>query len=483
MSIDFKNKLSKILRPRNGNDIKEHNLPYYYTKYPEWNREYEVKPMYKNIKEFDYTQPLINLHCDNELIELAKKYSGSKILDNNPQLDQIMMEYIKCRPEAKILTIWYKINYDKIIEYLETIGHVYYAKYIKISYKAAKALIYQLFADTEYCKDMESIEKQLSRYQFDKNKDKKYGYITVIIFDNEMKKNDDCLGVNINQIISRKDAYYLTNKFYQTIEHSQIYLCSNSIQFLENQALERHINVNMRKSRILLATFKRWLAQNTILQDRRGFLIFSGAILYVYGLRNIHDIDLYIDHDCYSKNVDKYLLNTDTKFYFLDTTMPYTDTWKKYWDNWSLTWAQLMGAKDFQDVLYNPKYHFYYMGMKFMCLQGDIERRLIRQRPRSLVDLIKINDILDMKIKIPSIPMIKKSYIHLKKDDEIPELQDNQKYNEENREIESIDEIDLNKFLGTMQWYFKTMYHEERDIVDIKPLVGIRSMKLKIKKN
>ena len=272
----------------------------------------------------------------------------------------------------------------------------------------------------------------------------------------------------------------MTNRFYKTIEHGQIYFCQNSLDFLEQQLLDRHIGVSMRKSRIILATFKRWLCQNVSLSDRRGYIIFSGAVLYAYGIRNIHDIDIYIDVKSYTNEVEQYLIDKDTRFYFVDTTMPNTSAWKAYWHKWGNRWAQMMGADDFNDVVYNPKFHFYYMGMKFLCLNGDIERRLIRQRPRSMVDLIKINQLLNMNIKITSIPMTQKKYIRLTEGEtiDVESLDDNQTYNAENNEIECEEKVDFDRFLGTMQWYMKTMYREEWDIEDIKPLVGIKNIKM-----
>lgn len=473
----YRDKLCKILHTQ---DVKDCNLEYYYTKYPEWNKEYNVKPMFDDIEPFEYHQPLQYLNCSRELIDVAKQYSGTTIFPTSDEIDQIMLEYIKCRPLAHIITIWDKVVDAHLLEYLSKNGNIYYVKYIELTFKAACSLVYQIFADTPLHKDMESIQDLLRNvYKFDENG----GYITVILFDNVKKEHHELIKLSINQIIEKKHAFNMTNKFYKAIEQAQIYFCQNSLDFLEEQILERHIDVKMRKSRVLLATFKRWMCQNVDLINRRGFLLFSSSILYTYGIRNMNDLDLYVDGNCYTKKVERYLLNERTKFCFIDVTMPNTSAWKLYWNNWGNKWAQLMGADSFNDVIYNPKYHFYYMGMKFMILNGDIERRLIRQRPRSLVDLIKINQLLNRDIKIPKIPMTQKKYIRLNDRQEIDDmkLEDNQVYHKDNREIECTEKIDMSRFLGTMQWYLKSMYYEECEIKDIEPLVGIKKIRIKRK--
>jgi hypothetical protein len=475
----YKEKLCKMIHNPN---VKDCNLEYYYTKYPEWNKEYTPKPMFDDIGPFKYDKPLQYLNYSRDLIDIAKQYSGKTVFPTSEQIDQIMLEYVKCRPLSQIITIWDKVVDANILEYLSKKGHIYYVKYINLSFKAACSLIYQTFADTPQYKDIDSIQELLINvYKFNKSG----GYITVILFDNIKREHYALLKMSIDQMIDKKHAFHITQKFYKTIEQSQIYFCQNSLNFLEEQLLDRHIDVKMRKSRILLTTFKRWLSQNVDLNNKRGFLLFSSAILYTYGIRNMNDLDLYIDGNCYTKNVDRYLLNEETKFCFIDTTMPNTSSWKLYWNNWGTKWAKLMGADNFNEVIYNPKYHYYYMGLKFMILNGDIERRLIRQRPRSFVDLIKINQLLNRNIKIPNMPMIQKKYIHLneQRDLENIKLEDNQVFNQNNKEIECSEKIDSVKFLETMQWYLKSMYREELEISDIEPLVGIRKIRIKRKKN
>lgn len=474
--MSYLERVSKILRTK---CIKEENLQHYCTKYPEWNNTYSIRPMFDNIEPFLYYQPLEKLNYDSKIIDIAKKLSGSTISLTDKKTDQIILEYIKCRPRCLLIMMRYKKINPDLLKYLSGVGYVYYIKHIKLTFRAYRSLIYQIYADTKQYNKIDEIDVLLKdTFKFDKNG----GYISVIVFDNINNKPLAILHSKINKYVITSNAFYITPLFYRTIEHAQIYFCTNSLKFLEEQSLERHIMPNMRKSRVLLSTFRNWISNNIDLKSRRSFLIMSGCILYIYGIRNIHDIDVYIDDTSYNEEIDKYLLNDETKFYFVDSIMPNSNKWKPYWNNWSIKWANIIGAETFKEVVYNPKYHFYYLGLKFMVIQGDIERRLIRQRPRSIVDLIKINEILGYKIKIPSIPDSQKKYIRLKEGEEVGELDENKRYNESNREIECIEKIDKEQFLSTIQWYFKTMYYQEYTIDEIKKLVGYKMVKMKIVK-
>ena len=89
----YKNKLYKTLHTH---DIKDHNLEYYHTKYPEWNREYQPKPMFDNIEAYQYHLPIQYLGFEDNLIQKAKNCSGNMVIMADSDYYQIMLEYIKC---------------------------------------------------------------------------------------------------------------------------------------------------------------------------------------------------------------------------------------------------------------------------------------------------------------------------------------------------------------------------------------------------
>lgn len=70
---------------------------------------------------------------------------------------------------------------------------------------------------------------------------------------------------------------------------------------------------------------------------------------------------------------------------------------------------QSVGASNLQEVVLNPKYHFYYVGIKCLCLDINYKRSISRSHPFSFIDLFllkmfnKINAIQEACIKNISI--------------------------------------------------------------------------------
>jgi len=487
---EYKDRLQKIL---GFSKINDNTIPYYHTKYPEWNKEYYLKPMFDDIKKFDYSGPVIRLHYPEDVINLSKSIDGKTIFVNLndikdvnnmniSMIDQIFLEYTKCRQMNKMITFWFELNNDNVINYLNSIGEIYYIKKIALSQKALVSLIFQLYSDTSEYKTTGDILNFIEKTCIVEN-DK--CIITTILFENSKNEYIELVKLGIRNLLNENDIsrFYITNSFYKVVEIAEIYMCENSLKFLEMQLLERHINPYFKRSRIFLATIKKWINTEIDLYNKRRILFFSGIILYILGIRGVRDIDIFIDNSMKIDSklmeiISKYFIEDNTKFYFTDLTMKYSKNWKSYWDEWSIRWANLMGAANFEEIVYNPKFHFYYMGMKFMIFDGDITRRLIRQRPRSMVDLIMINRLLNYDIKIPYIPLTTKKYKKGKDIDKNIPLNDGEVYYELYDEIEYSVKVDMDVFINTMIICFKKNYQEEYTVDEIKKMVGIKKIRI-----
>ena len=67
----------------------------------------------------------------------------------------------------------------------------------------------------------------------------------------------------------------------------------NSSGFENN--IENLIINNQDKSFGYLKKYRKWLYLNIDIRDHHLFMLFSSVILYVYGLRECNDLDLYVD--------------------------------------------------------------------------------------------------------------------------------------------------------------------------------------------
>ena len=254
---------------------------------------------------------------------------------------------------------------------------------------------------------------------------------------------------------------HTTKTFIEAINLSKIYFNKNSIDFLNNQILE-NISINkLNYSNIIFNTFITYLFKNIELFDIDKFLLFSGIILKIYGIRQCTDIDFYIwDNikEIKTKNflnkIETKLLNKDTKFYFIDGFTKFINNnkyWNKYWDDdWYIEWANMFGANHISETVFNPKYHFYYLGLKFITLDAEITKRKKRHRPAAVADLIMINKLLNKNIIIDPIP---------------------KKILDVNTNYTKYKIINKYKFLNTLKYYLKSKYNKHYHMEQLKEMV------------
>ena len=226
---------------------------------------------------------------------------------------------------------------------------------------------------------------------------------------------------------------------------------------------------------------------------QQQFMLFSSVILYLLGHRAMNDLDLYI-HTIPEDLQEKLNELNDDSFKFIEFKVKNTSNWPTYWNIWLDEWARKCGAKYFEEILGNPKYHFYFLGIKIISLECDVERRLSRNRPRAVADLIALRKRYSYNVNIPPIPNLSIQYIKLdeKTKDEISELiRKGAKLNEENKEICVTSNTDIPKFINTIIYALHTRYRMTFTINEIKRELGMeyerehtinKSIKINIKK-
>ncbi len=475
----YKENLSRILKTQSINDK---NVEYYVTKYPEFNKSYEFKPISTNVKPYQYSKAMKTADAGSSLIEIAKELDGKIIKHTNMGIDKIILWYIQFRPKTVLITLWdkYEPNHQ-IFDFLFKNGNIYHIKHITMTDNAAKALIYQLYADTKLYNDIESIEKKV----YNDLEWKKSKVITVVVYE-PIEMSAEIVRIKVSKKLGKDPGYaHINTEYYQTIEHGRIYFCQNSLRFLEEQLLEKHINGSLRRSRILIATFKNWMIHKVRQKYWDRFMFIGSAILFSYGLRNITDLDVYIDNEDNDlpKTISKNLIDDNKKLYYVEASVKYTESWKPHWNTWSTEWAKLFGAKNFRSVVFNQKYHYYYMGLKFIILNAEVQRRLVRQRPRSYCDLIKINQYLHHNIVLPPLPdkIVKYMPIENWKEELKPEDGDVEVL-ENSGEVKYYIPLDKDRYYSVMQWFMKTRYQDEMEVEEIKRCLEPKIVKIRIKK-
>lgn len=256
---------------------------------------------------------------------------------------------------------------------------------------------------------------------------------------------------NIDSLLKFDLNYiYLTNIKYKIREIECILFNENSIKFLSEQLIDNFIDKKMYFSKKNLMEFRIWLYDNVDNPD--SLIILSSNILYIYGIRSARDIDIY------SKIYHKDL--AEKKFEFVDAKIENFNIDK--WTNWK-KWI----GHDINDVIDNPKYYFYFLGMKFMTLDLDIKKRLYRAKPKCYVDIYMINKLLKYNIKFDYMFASKNVYVSCKDktNEEIIEFEKelNGKYIKEYNEIKCIKKIDKNIYIECIQKYLLKFYGLDYD--------------------
>ena len=84
-------------------------------------------------------------------------------------------------------------------------------------------------------------------------------------------------------------------------------------------------------------------------------------------------------------------------------TCPFNLNYKKGTKNYNDKWddelnnrAKLFGAKNYEELIINPKYYYYFMGFKIIRLKFDLILRFKRNRPAQFTDLLVIKQMFNL---------------------------------------------------------------------------------------
>ncbi len=398
------------------------NLNHYHINYNKWYKPDIVEPMFDDIEEYDYMEPIIRLNKNNKSTyyeNLINNYNIQKTktrLDDLKKItpidkDEIINQYIKCRKNCFIITLW---NYGNIVskevtDFLEKNGNVYYVKKIKLSDQELYNLMLQLYDEYTYSEVYDRMKEKL---KWIKNSDD--NIINVIVFDNinnlklagqgaqfKKKLRDFCIE-KLNEInydtkdIQGNDLVHVNDYFYQTVEYSGLYFNSNSLELLSYFNGKNFFSNNFRDSHLKYNTMRKWFYNHMNLENINKVCLIGSVCLYAHGIRNIGDIDgLYLanlDNKLDSEVVEQIntsFYNKSTKIGFSDMGVKNSIYWRESWDEQNKKILNYINIESFDDIIYNPKYHFNFHGIKIYLMDFELTKKILR--------INKLNFIYDNK--------------------------------------------------------------------------------------
>jgi hypothetical protein len=368
------------------------------------------KPLFDNIKPYDYLSVANKLHkyykdtkvdIFNNLVNIAKKTEKKPIIIPTITESLLISYYASCRTEAKLTIFSNVINSNTLNIILGEDRKVYSIKPLRLKYHDAFSLFYQL----HLLRDDFKTFNELKIFVDNLFKIRNELYLIAVVYE----------GTDLKCTCRFS---YTSKNFKEMIENTKFIMNDNSINNLSKIFVKNYFNPKFAECFNYLKTLKKYIDDNILPIDRPRIMIYSSAILFIFGIRPCQDLDVYInwipikgENKNFSNKLIKLVSNNSNKLDFIDMAFKGQGEWvkggkKEYLDEWFLVdWPNLFGAKNMQEVVFDPRFYFEFMGLKFLTLDGDIARRKCRSRPASYADLVAINYYLKLKVDIPPLPL------------------------------------------------------------------------------
>jgi hypothetical protein len=365
----------------------------------------------QSIKKNDINQVISNLEKYYNKVDYIKELKKEKIKmkdgiiiveGRNYDKEYIVYNYLEYWNQLHYVAIYSDNDspnisaYSDIKSIISEYGEILVERTLKLKKEELRGILYW------ENKRIITNAKNLVVYFYNKRQDK---FIDDIFF---MKKRIEFI-VNSQTIISIGE----NNR--ESILYASLLLNPSNFEYFNSMNWDRFLTLG-NSGKIMISKIRDYLLRNiSHPMDMKRFLIFSSMILYLYGLRKPNDVDI-LGYDLpkpYGKTASLYntFASSDKRILNIGELQVrgYRD-WrvgfsKEYLNEWfGYEWANLFGARNMEDMIFNPRYYLSLMGVKILILKGDMERRIIRYRATSYADIIGYNYYLRDKIKIEEPP-------------------------------------------------------------------------------
>lgn len=431
-------------------EIKPDHLPFYYTDKNTYCCDINL-PLMHQVEDFDYVEPIKYLTkyygvYYNELLDRIQKQIFKPpiyINDHHYDLDEMILQYCKCIKDMSLMVVWPVANVTNIQKTkfyfeLEQNGKVHAIKEMVLSRSQLNGVIYQTYYNKSGFKSMDAIKGKAAKSRGRNHVNR----IFVIFYKannfSQISGKNAPLKVKLRESL-REDSpnktdklnffLHVTDNHTEVVELAQLFCNKNSMRIIHYQRLDRILYGRYAKSIMLFMTYKNFLYQKIRPTDHIRFMLFSSAVLASLGARNANDIDLIVHHDPtntktdnFFKTIHHYLGEEETKMPIFDLHIQGFYEWsiggkKEYLFDWfGKEWPNSYGSKSMGHTIFDPKYHYYYFGIKIISFKAFLKRRIKRARPSSYADLYAMKQVLNVDFTIPSIPQtywkFQKEYVY-----------------------------------------------------------------------
>ncbi len=322
-----------------------------------------IKPLFENIKDEDYFEPIKQLDKYFSPCDYFKK-----VLQHNKLTDIVKMKYIMCKPDIKCIFVKKKINIKSIV----------FEKKVKLNYIGIDNLKLQL-----HCIQNQDPNVNISSNEIYSDNFNDYYFIFY----------------NKDAAITEKDKDNIlikTNTFIDTVIMSKIAFNKNTIHSLNFRFRDRRY---FKKTTKILSNILYYFYKRLTLLEMESFILKHGINEYSFGIRKARDIDLIVT-SCGKKIKDLSLfcyINSFIDINYEEICMKETHKMilKEYCKYFNI---------NEKHIFFDENIYYYFYGLKIFKFDVNIFDRYSICSTRAFSLLIYLNLKLNKKIPIPSIP-------------------------------------------------------------------------------
>lgn len=272
-------------------------------------------------------------------------------------LDEAAIKYVEKTENCFLAILWPSAE-GHTSEAEALIDKIVYKKEITLNYLGAHNLLSEAYEGEPWLgpeeKDFPGIKNKLTKCF------PNFRNIKVYVFQNNSLEETIILKEKIRSIYNiGKHSIHITDSQEEALRLSRLLLNANGIHFL-NHAKPFRYTATIEKIRL----FKKVMRDKDLSSNK--YIIDSGLVLAVYGLRKASDIDY---------------LTTD-----IEIDYPEIDHHEKEL-SFHLT------TKD--ELIYNPNYYFYYKGIKFISLPQIFRMKGKRAEKKDIADNLLIKNLIE----------------------------------------------------------------------------------------
>lgn len=294
-------------------------------------------------------------------------------------LDLAALKFLEYANNVYLAFIWpIAKGKDKLIE--ENIPNIIYRKQIKLNANGAHNLLSQIYFSEKWIGDVENNFKgaQFKLVECFKNFDP----IRVIAFQADSLVKTNKIKDKIREIFKiGKSSIHITDTKEETLRLAKLIFNDNGINFLNFAYPNKYTSTHQK-----IEKFKNFINLNKLNKD--DFLIDSSLILSCYGLREAKDID--------------YLFSKDLNLKYNFDEISSHDEELKY--------HKVLKT----DLIYNPKFYFYFNNLKFISIDQLYKMKINRAEKKDQRDCALMKNYITNNMHNIFIDKFKQNFFYYK---------------------------------------------------------------------